>query len=342
MIDKATVDRIYAAADIVEVVSDFVSLRKKGVNYQACCPFHNEKTPSFVVSPTKGLYKCFGCGKGGNAVTFVMEHEGMSYVEALKYVAKKYGQPRKTQLYYPGDEDDEAPDEEVPDYPVNLFFTGEGYFKKITPLSLRMGGAQKLKEGDSIAREVETSNAAQLLFFTDKQQVYKADVSDFADTKASVLGDFIPAKLGFDDGEAATYMAVTRDYSGYLLFFFENGKAAKVDMKSYETKQKRKKLLAAYSDKSPCVAIFHIDADGEFLLRANNEKTLLLHSGALIPKTTKNTQGVQVMTLRKNRLERVVPYTAGMLENDHRFRSKSIPSAGASLKPEDKGEQLRL
>ena len=260
----------------------------------------------------------------------------------LGEVVKKHGQPRKTLLYYPGDEDEGELEEEVADYPVHLFFTREGYFKKITPQSLRMSGEQKLKEGDTLTQEVLSSNTAQLLFFSDQHQVYKADAVDFSDTKASVLGDFIPARLGMDEGENAIYMAVTKDYTGYMLFFYENGKVAKVDLSSYATKTKRKKLRAAYSDKSPCVAIYQIEEDGEFLLRANNERSLLMHSGALASKATKNVQGVQVMTLRKNLLETVLPYQEGMLESPHRFRTKTLPSTGSFLKAEDKGEQLHL
>ena len=261
--------------------------------------------------------------------------------DELRQVAKKYGQPRKTLLYYPTEEDTEELVEEVPDYPCTLFFTREGYFKKITPQSLRMSGEQKLKEGDAIARQLEASNASQILFFTDKCQVYKADAADFADTKASVMGDYIPAKLGMDEGENAIYMAVTRDYAGYMLFFFENGKVAKVDLSGYQTKTKRKKLLGAYSDKSPLVAIYQTQEDGEYLLKATNGRSLIAHSGAVNSKTTNNTQGVQVLTLRKNTLlQFAAPFTEDMLLNSHRFRTKTIPAAGSFPKEEDKGEQL--
>lgn len=181
-------------------------------------------------------------------------------IDELRAVSKKYAKPRKSLLYYPSGEDEEEPESLVPDYPVHLFFTREGYFKKITPQSLRMSGEQKLKEGDAVAREVEATNNTDLLFFTDRQQVYKAKASDFDDGKASVLGDYIPAKLGMDEGESAVYMAVTADYAGYMLFFFENGKAAKVDLSGYATKTNRKKLLGAYSDASPLAACFQIEA----------------------------------------------------------------------------------
>jgi DNA gyrase subunit A len=263
-------------------------------------------------------------------------------INELAETAKKYGQPRKTLFYYPVDEDDSPPEDDVPDYPVHLFFTKEGYFKKITPQSLRMFSEQKLKEGDSVAREISTASSAQLLFFTDRCQVYKADASDFADTKASALGDFIPARLGMDEGENAIYMAVTKNYNGYMLFFFEDGKAAKVDLAGYATKTKRKKLLGAYSDKSPLVAIFQIEEDGEYLMRATNERTLLIHTGALSVKAAKNTQGVAAMSLRKNHVEYVTLYAEGMLVNPHRFRVKSLPGTGCFPRAEDKGEQLEL
>ncbi|MCL2057204.1 MAG: DNA topoisomerase (ATP-hydrolyzing) subunit A [Oscillospiraceae bacterium] len=264
-------------------------------------------------------------------------------IAELRQAAKQYGQPRKTMLYYPSDEPEDAGDEPVPDYAVHLFFTAEGYFKKITPLSLRMGGEQKLKDGDAIIQACEATNAADLLFFTNKHQVYKACAGDFADTKASVMGEYIPAKLGMEEGETAVYMAVTKDYSGYMLFFFENGKAAKVDMSCYATKTKRKKLIAAYSDKSSTAAMYQITQDTEFLLRAANNRMLIVHTGGLSPKTTKNTIGVQAMTLRKGlTLESVKPYADGMLTNPHRFRTKALPAAGAFPRAEDEGEQMSL
>ncbi len=262
-------------------------------------------------------------------------------IDELRTVAKKYGEPRKTLLYYPTDEDSAEVVEEVPDYPVTVFFTKEGYFKKITMQSLRMSGEHKLKEGDTIAQEVVTSNAAQVLFFSDKQQVYKADLNDFVDSKASVFGDYIPAKLGFDEGENAIYMAVTRDYSGNMLFFFNNGKAAKVELVSYETKTKRKKLIGAYYDKTQLVSMYQVDADGEFLLKTTGGRMLIVNTGAISAKTTKNTQGIQAMTLKKNHvIVKAVPFTEDLLANSHRFRTKNLPSTGQAPKEEDKGDQL--
>ena len=264
-------------------------------------------------------------------------------ITTLRQVAKKYGEGRKSLLYYPTGEEEAGMVEEVPDYPVHLFLTREGYFKKITPLSLRMGGEQKLKESDAITQAVEATNGVDLLFFTNRQQVYKAGAGEFADMKASVMGEYIPARLGMDEGEAVVYMASTKDYAGQMLFFFENGKAAKVELSCYATKTRRKKLLAAYSDKALLTAMFQIDADGEFVLRAVNNRMLIVHTGALAPKTTKNTQGVQVMTLRKNLLlEAVVPFVADTIVNEHRYRTKSLPAAGAFPRAEDQGEQLTL
>jgi DNA gyrase subunit A len=264
-------------------------------------------------------------------------------ISELNEVSKKYGQPRKTMLVYSDEIEEYSEDEEVPDYPVNLYFTKEGYFKKITPLSLRMSGEQKLKEEDVIIQHMEDTNSADLLFFTDRCQVYKAKASDFSDTKASVLGDYIPAKLGMDEGENAVYMAVTKDYSGYMLFFFENGKAAKVDMSAYATKTNRRKLIGAYCDKSPAAAIDYALEDGEYLMTSLQGRLLLMHTGAVQSKTTRNTQGVAVMTLKKgSRVLKVERYVDDMLKNPNRYR-KNIPATGSMpASDETEGEQLKL
>lgn len=250
-------------------------------------------------------------------------------IRELSEIAEKYGQPRRSLILY-ADEVEEAPAEEaVPDYPVNIFFTREGYFKKITPLSLRMGGEQKLKEGDEITMQLESMNAAELLFFSDKAQVYKLRASDFADTKASVMGEYIPARAQMDEGESVACMTVTTDFAGYMLFFFENGKAAKVELAAYSTKTNRKKLVNAYSDKSPLVAAFPIPEDCDVLLTASSGRMLLFNTGLIAPKTTKNTQGVAAMTIKKGqRLLSARCYTEGELLNPSRFKKK-IPALGA-------------
>ena len=264
-------------------------------------------------------------------------------IDELKNVSKKYAKPRRSLLYYPTEEDTQEPPEEAPDYPVTLFFTRDGYFKKITPQSLRMSGEHKLKEGDEIVQTVEATNNTDLLFFTNLHQVYKAKASDFDDTKASVMGDYLPAKLGMDDGEMAVYMAVTSDYSGCMLFFFENGKAAKVELASYQTKTNRKRLLGAYSDVSPLAAVFQIGEDTEFLLTSSGGRMLIAHSGAIASKTTRGTQGVAVMTLKKNHfVTSVKPFSEELVANPHRFRTKTLPAAGAIPRAEDRGEQLTL
>lgn len=265
-------------------------------------------------------------------------------IRELQEVAKKYGQPRKTTLIYAEDilvaEDVK---EEIPDYPCTLFFTAEGYFKKITPQSLRMSSEHKLKEGDRIAQAVEASNNRDLLFFSNKGTVYKAKASDFGDTKASAMGDFVATKLGFDEGETAIHMVVTTDYSGYLLFFFENGKVAKVELAAYATKTNRRKLVGAYSDKSPLVAIVHIAEDQEFMLTASSGRRLLAHTGAIAAKSTRSTQGVQVMTLKRHAvLEKVEPFREDMVAKPARYRTKTLPAAGAMPQAEDIGEQLTL
>ena len=264
-------------------------------------------------------------------------------VKELEEVAQKYGQPRRSMILYADEVEEVEITEEVPEYPVNLFFTKEGYFKKITPQSLRMSGEQKLKEGDEIAQQMEEQNSAELLFFSDKCQVYKMKASDFADTKASVLGEYIPAKAQMDENERAVYMAVTHEYDGYMLFFFENGKVAKVDMSAYQTKQNRKKLLNAYSDKSPLTVALYVKEDQEVLLTASSGRMLLFHTGLIQPKTTKNTQGVQAMNLKKGqRLMNVQLYQEGMLKNPNRYK-KNLPALGALPDGEENtGEQLKL
>ncbi len=264
-------------------------------------------------------------------------------IRELEEVAKKYGQPRKTMLLY-ADEVEEAQEEQedVPDYPVNLFFTQEGYFKKITPQSLRMSGEQKLKEGDRITQQLEGSNSMELLFFSDRSQVYKTRAADFADTKASVLGDYVPAKVQMDEGERAVYMAAVTDYSGFMLFFFENGKAAKVEMSAYQTKTNRKKLISAYSDKSPLAATLYVKEDCQVLLTASSGRMLLFHTGLILPKTTKNTQGVQALNLKKGqRLLSAVAYQEGMLKNPARYQKK-LPALGALPDENESAEQMTL
>lgn len=265
-------------------------------------------------------------------------------VSELNDVIKKYGRPRKSMLVYPGEIQEYEPEDDIPDYPVTLFFTKEGYFKKITPQSLRMSGEQKLKEEDSIVQTVEATNNTELLFFTDRCQVYKTRASEFADTKASVLGDFVAAKLGFDEGESAVAMIVTTDYKGCLLFFFENGKLAKVPLDSYATKTNRKRLANAYSEKSPLCRVYHIQEDQEFLLTSSSGRMLLVHTGAVAEKATRNTQGVAVMTQRKgHRLLNVEPFKEDMLKKPARYRTKSLPAMGSMPAPEEtQGEQMKL
>lgn len=264
-------------------------------------------------------------------------------VKELKEVAEKYGQPRRCMLIYPDEIADDEPAEEIPDYPVTLFFTRDGYFKKITPQSLRMSGEQKLKDGDSMLREVETTNAAELLFFTNQCRVYKARACDFSDTKASVLGEYIPAKLQMEEGEQAVDMVVTKDYKGILLFAFENGKAAKLGLELYETKTNRKRLTSAYSDKSPLAGILYLPEDNQAVLTASSGRMLLIDTSALNVKSTRSTQGVSVMRLKKGqRVMKIEKYREGIFEKPSRYRSKTLPALGAFPAEEDSGEQLKL
>ncbi len=264
-------------------------------------------------------------------------------VGELNEIAKKYGQPRKTEIVFACDVAFEETVEEEPDFPVNLFFTKEGYFKKITPQALRTSGEQKLKDGDSMLLELEATNNTELLFFTDKCQVYKSRASEFDMGKASVLGDFVASKLEMDEGENAIFMVATLDYKGYVMFFFENGKAAKVDLSAYQTKTNRKKLIKAYCDKFPIGAIRHITEDCDLVLEATSGRLLLINTGAISPKTTKDTQGVSVMTMKKGHiLKNVRDYKKGEFAKPYRYKTKNLPAAGALLSAEDTGEQMSL
>ena len=261
-------------------------------------------------------------------------------VEELAQVRKKYAQPRKTEIIYSHEVEEYREEEQVEDYPVTVFLSREGYFKKITPQSLRMSGEQKYKEGDGPGQQAEATNAAEVMFFTDRCQVYKTRLSEFGDSKASVLGDYLPAKLGMDEGESVVYMVLPGDYSGHLLFFFENGKAARVEMKAYATVSNRRKLTGAYSDKSGLVTILPLAEDRELTLLSTEPRALIFHTSLLLPKATRSTQGVAVMTLKpKYQLQRVCTPEESGIVNLPRYRARSIPGTGALLRPEDRGEE---
>lgn len=250
-------------------------------------------------------------------------------ISELGNIAKKYGKPRKTMFIYGTEDEENEAEEEIPDYPVNLFFTREGYFKKITPQSLRMSGEQKLKENDEIIETYDGSNRAELLFFTDKYQVYKARACDFEDGKASVMGDYLPVKLELDPDERIIKMIAAEDYSGTLVMFFENGKCAKVPMASFETKTRRKKLANAYNDGSPLVSMTLIDGDCEFMLSSDAGKVMIFNTVLILPKAARDTQGVQVMRLTRAKLRSAVKYKDGMIKDADSYRTKTVPVAGA-------------
>lgn len=249
-------------------------------------------------------------------------------ISELGDIAKKYGKPRKTMFIYGTEDEENEAEEEIPDYPVNLFFTREGYFKKITPQSLRMSGEQKLKENDEIIETYDGSNRAELLFFTDKYQVYKARACDFEDGKASVMGDYLPVKLELDPDERIIKMIAAEDYSGTLVMFFENGKCAKVPMASFETKTRRKKLANAYNDGSPLVSMTLIDGDCEFMLSSDAGKVMIFSTVLILPKAARDTQGVQVMRLTRAKLRSAVKYKDGMIKDADSYRTKTVPVAG--------------
>ena len=265
-------------------------------------------------------------------------------VDELTAAARKYGEPRKTEILYEHQQLELPEEEPEAEYPVRLFLSREGYLKKITPQSLRMSGEQKYKEGDGPRQSFETTSNAELMLFTDRCQVYKVRLGEFEDSKASVLGDYLPAKLRMEDGESVIYALLPGDYSGSLLFLYENGKAARVELAAYQTASNRRKLTGAYSDKAPLAAILRLTEDGEVAVYSDEPRCLILHTALLAPKTTRSSQGVAVMTLKKNRRltgARFLAETA--IQNPARYRVRSLPAAGALLKGEDNGEkQLTL
>lgn len=265
-------------------------------------------------------------------------------VGELEEVRKKYAQPRKTEIIFSHEAEYEEEPEETPDYPVTLFLSREGYFKKITAQSLRMSGEQKFKEGDGLFRQIEATNNTELMFFTDRQQVYKVRAADFADGKASLLGDYLPTKLGMDEDEKVIDLVLPGDYSGHMLFFFENGKCARVSLSAYATTSNRRKLTGAYSDKSPLAALLKLTEDKELALISTEPRALLLHTALLAPKTTRATQGVAVMNMKpRYHLDRVCTPEESGITNLARYRVRSIPAAGALLREEDQGrEQMTL
>ncbi|MCD7755181.1 MAG: topoisomerase IV [Firmicutes bacterium] len=262
-------------------------------------------------------------------------------VQELKQVAGKYGKPRKTEILYQVEEaEPEQEDNSVPDYPVTLFVSREGYLKKITAQSLRMSGEQKFKEGDSLQFSQETTNRAEILVFTDQFQCYKSRLSDFEDSKASLLGDYLPQKLGFEPGETVRCVLLPGDYQGFALFLFENGKAAKVPLTAYETKTNRKKLTGAYSDKSPLAAAMALPADTQVAVYTSDGRALIFSTAQLLPKATRSTIGVSVVALKKKAVvTSALPLSQSGIVNQSRYRSKTIPAAGALLKSEDSLEK---
>ena len=265
-------------------------------------------------------------------------------MKELADVAKKYGKPRRCEIMYevPAVEGEE-PEQQIPDYPVHLFFTRDGYFKKITPQSLRMSGEQKLKDGDEVLFTCESTNSVELLFFTNHRQVYKSHAYDFNDSKASVLGDYVASALGMEEGEVPLYMVVTPDYKGWMLFFYDNGKCAKVPLSSYETKQNRRKLLKAYSDKAELAFMRHLPEETELAIFTTNNRLLLVGSALIPEKTTRDTAGVSVVALKKNAKIARVTLAEGLELNDApRYRVRTLPAAGALLRQEDTTEQMSL
>ena len=261
-------------------------------------------------------------------------------VDELRQVSKKYGQPRRTGIVYANEIEEYSEEQTVEDYPVTLFLSKEGYFKKITAQSLRMSGEQKYKEGDALSVSFETTNRAELLFLTDRQQMYKARAADFEDGKASQLGVYLPTKLQMDEGENILAMILPGDYTKHLLLIFENGKAARIELSAYETKTNRRKLVNACSDKSPVKAVFLLTEEMDLVCHSSDGRALLFNTAQLQPKSSRTTQGVNVMSLKPKRvLEKAETLADSGIVNAARFRVKSLPGAGAVLRPEDRNEQ---
>ncbi|WP_312939275.1 DNA gyrase subunit A [Oscillibacter sp.] len=257
-------------------------------------------------------------------------------IDELDEVAKKYGQPRRTTLIYGHEVENFREEEQVEDYPVSVFLSREGYFKKIIPASLRMNSEQKFKDGDALRQTFETTNASEIMFFTDKCQVYKCRINDFEDAKASVLGDYLPSKLGMDGEESPVFACLPGEYTGALLFFFENGKAARVNLSAYQTTSNRRKLTGAYSDKSPLSSILRLDKEEELAVYSSEPRVLIFNTALLSPKTTRSTQGVAVMTMKpKYHLERAVLLEESAVVNHSRYRVRAVPAAGSLLREED-------
>ncbi len=263
-------------------------------------------------------------------------------IKELEEVIKKYGQPRKTKIIYDAQADEPEEKQPVDDSPIHIFFTKEGYFKKFTPLQLRMSGEQKLKEGDQITHSLDSNNDAHLLFFTNKHQVYKTRAFEMPDSKAAALGEYIPSALSMEQNEQAVSMAVTRDYKGFLLFVFDNGRIAKVALSGYDTKQNRKKLINAYSDKFNLFTIIQMEQEGEIKLQSSNGRILLVSTAELQTKTTKNNSGVAVMTQKKGHcIVDACVYVKDSLPREYRYRVKSLPAAGSFL-GQDEAKQISL
>lgn len=263
-------------------------------------------------------------------------------IKELEEIIKKYGKERRTKIISAVEEDNANEPEEIDESPVTLFFTKDGYFKKITPLSLRMSGEQKVKDGDEITQVIEATNAHELIFFTNKQQAYKARVSEFADGKASLLGDYVASKLGFEEGENAVYMVATREYEGNMIFVFDNGRVSKVKLDAYKTKTNRRKLVGAYTDKFTLHTPIYVEKESDILLTSTNGRMLLVNTAALQTKTTRDNGGVAVMTQKKGqRIFSAEIYIEGSLENAHRYRTRNLPAAG-SFKAQNTAEQLKI
>ena len=329
-LDAEVIPNLMIGFGIDEVQANFVAeIKLRNINKE------------YILKQTKAIAELEKEIKELKGILSSHEKQQNVIIAELKKVSETYSQPRKTEIIYQSaaiEVEDEK--EEIPDYPVTLFVSKEGYLKKITSQSLRMSGEQKFKEGDSLQFSVETTNRAELLVFTDQFQCYKTRLADFEDGKASLLGDYLPQKLGMDSGESVIRVVLPGDYKGFVLFFFENGKVAKVPLSAYETKTNRKKLTGAYSDKSKLVEAIAITEDTQMAVYTTDGRAVIFSTAQLLPKTTRNTIGVSVVSLKKKAaVSQVQPVQNSGIVNQSRYRSRTIPAAGAPLKPEDAPEK---
>lgn len=265
-------------------------------------------------------------------------------IKQLNEISRRYGEPRKTDIISVESVEKITEEHFIEDYNVKIFLTNDNYIKKISLVSLRANPEQKLKDDDFIIQEIDARNKDELLLFSDKANVYKLRVHELEDHKASILGEYLQNILELDEDEKVIYIVATGDYKGYMLFSFENGKIAKIDMNSYATKTNRKRLVNAYSELSKLIHIMHLEDDMDLVAYSNIDKVLVFNTSCISPKSTRNSQGVQVLREKKgSKMVEVKTLEQANLSDAEYYRTKNIPAVGYYLRKEDKiSEQIEL